>query len=352
MIPQLQTEINAILKKGVVIPAHPLALTAQRTLDERRQRALTSYYIDAGVGGLAVGVHTTQFAIHDPKIGLYEPVLALAMETMTHRENMRGKSLVKIAGVIGETAQAVREAGFAREIGYHAALLNVSALRESSIDELISHCSEVSKIIPLFGFYLNPQIGGRVLDYDFWRRFVEIENVVAIKVAPFNRYQSIDVIRAVADAGRENDIALYTGNDDAIIHDLITPFEFHGKKLRIVGGLLGHWAVWTKRAVEQLEEIHSIMQSESSVPHEMMKRATEVTDANGAFFDARNNFAGCIPGILEVLRRQGIIEGIWCVDANETLSAGQMQEIDRVYRAYPHLNDDEFVKERINEWLK
>lgn len=347
----LSSSIMNQLLKGTVIPAHPLALTVERKLDERRQRALSRYYIDAGVGGLAVGVHTTQFVIHDPKIGLYNPVLELAMETMKEREQSQKKSLIKIAGVIGSIESAAREANLASALGYHAALLNLSALRTATIDELIAHCHEVAKIIPLVGFYLNPQIGGRVLDYEFWRRFVEIENVVAIKVAPFNRYQTIDVVRAVAGTRRENEIALYTGNDDNIVHDLITTFQFGEKKLRIVGGLLGHWAVWTKRAVGQLDEIHRVMITRDRIAHEMMKLAIEVTDANSAFFDAKNNFAGCIPGILEVLRRQGLLEGIWCVDPNERLSSGQMEEIDRVYRAYPHLNDDGFVEEHLEEWM-
>lgn len=345
-------DIRSILHQGLVIPAHPLALNAERRLDERRQRALSRYYLDAGAGGLAVGVHTTQFAIHDEKVGLYKPVLELAMETMRDRELSMGRTFVKIAGVIGGTTQAVKEAELARALGYQVALLNLSGLKFANDEKLMNHCRAVAEIIPLFGFYLNPQIGGRVLDYTFWRSFVEIENVFAIKIAPFNRYQSIDVVRAVADAEREQEVALYTGNDDNIVSDLLTTFHFQEKTLRIVGGLLGHWAVWTKRAVEQLELCHRSMSDGDSIPQELMKLNVEVTDANGALFDARNNFAGCIPGILEALRRQGFLEGIWCVNPDEQLSLGQMEEIDRVERDYPHLMDDVFVEEHIDAWMK
>ena len=346
------TDIRTQLHQGLVIPAHPLALNAERKLDERRQRALSRYYLDAGAGGLAVGVHTTQFAIHDEKVGLYKPVLELAMETMREREQSMGKTFVKIAGVIGATTQAVQEAELARALGYQVALLNLSGLKSASDEELMHHCRAVAEIIPLFGFYLNPQIGGRVLDYTFWRSFVEIENVLAIKIAPFNRYQSIDVVRAVADAGREKDIALYTGNDDNIMNDLLTTFHFEEKTVRIVGGLLGHWAVWTKRAMEQLELCHRSVSDGDSIPKELMKLNVEVTDANGALFDARNNFVGCIPGILEALRRQGFLEGIWCVNPDERLSKGQMEEIDRIERAYPHLRDDAFVRENLDSWMR
>jgi dihydrodipicolinate synthase/N-acetylneuraminate lyase len=336
------SELRKTLQCGLAIPAHPLALTAQRHLDERRQRSLTRYYLAAGVGGLAVGVHTTQFAIRDPKIGLFEPVLALAAEEM----NRAARPLVAIGGVCGATKQAVSEAQTVRELGYHAGLLSLGALRDATEAELLAHCREVAAVIPVVGFYLQPAVGGRALPYSFWRQFAEIENVVAIKIAPFNRYQTFDVVRAVADAGRD-DLALYTGNDDNIVSDLLTPFRVGGKSLRIVGGLLGHWSVWAKRAVELLAECRS-----ATASLEWLQRGVEVTDSNAAFFDAANGFRGCIAGLHEVLRRQGLLEGTWCLDPHEALSAGQTDEIDRVYRAYPHLNDDEFVAAHLDEWLK
>jgi hypothetical protein len=342
-----------VLRQGVVIPASPLALNAQRRWDERRQRALWRYYIAAGAGGIAVGVHTTQFAIRDPKIGLFRPLLELANEEFDRADATRHQPLVRIAGVCGDTPQALYEAELAREMGFHAGLLSLSALKEADDDTLIAHCRQVAEVIPLVGFYLQPAVGGRVLSYRFWRRFAEIENVVAIKIAPFNRYQTLDVVRAIAEAERD-DIALYTGNDDNIVLDLLTPYRFTvGSKQverRIVGGLLGHWAVWTKRAVELLERCHAVAR-EQTIPADLLRLAVEVTDCNAAFFDAANGFRGCIAGIHEVLRRQGLLEGIWCLDPNETLSLGQAEEIDRVYRSYQHLNDDAFVAEHLHEWL-
>ena len=336
------------LSQGLVIPASPLALTAERKLDERRQRALWRYYIAAGSGGLAIGVHTTQFAIRDPKIGLFKPLLELAAEEMD-----RAPGLVRIAGVCGQTPQALAEAEIIRGLEYHAGLLSLAAMNDAGEDELIAHCRAVSEVIPLIGFYLQPAVGGRILPYSFWRRFAEIENVLAIKIAPFNRYQTLDVIRAVADAGRD-DIALYTGNDDNIVLDLLTPYRFKVKgeiiERRIVGGLLGHWSVWTNKAVELLDDCHDIAES-GIIPPEILARAIEVTDCNAAFFDAANGFAGCIAGIHEVLRRQGLLEGIWCLDPDERLSPGQAEEIERAYQAYPHLNDDDFVAEHLDEWL-
>jgi dihydrodipicolinate synthase/N-acetylneuraminate lyase len=343
------------LQQGVVIPAHPLALNAQRKLDERRQRALSRYYIAAGAGGIAVGVHTTQFAIRDPKIGLFEPVLQLAAEEMAQADAVRAEALLRVAGISGRTPQAVREAELARELGYHAGLLSLRDFSTASDDEMIQHCRTIAGVIPIVGFYLQTAVGGRRLGYGFWRRFAEIENAVAIKMAPFNRYQTIDVVRAIAQSGRE-DIALYTGNDDNIVMDLLTPYRFGvgGRTVerRIVGGLLGHWAVWTRKAVELLEECHRIIEQGETVPLEMLRRNIEVTDSNTAFFDAANNFEGVIAGIHEVLRRQGLLEGIWCLDPDETLGPGQMAEIDRVYRAYPHLNDDAFVAAHRDEWLR
>lgn len=339
------------LLEGMVIPAHPLALTAQRTLDERRQRALSRYYLASGAGGLAVGVHTTQFAIHHESLSLYKSVLEIAKEEIERFERNAERRIIRIAGVIGNTAQAITEATLARDIGYDAALLSLAALKHESNELLLEHCKEVGDVLPLFGFYLQPAVGGRVLDYRFWRGFVEIGSVLAIKIAPFNRYQTLDVVRAVADAGREKDIALYTGNDDAIIHDLLSDFTFNGKGIRIMGGLLGQWAVWTKRAVELFEGIERIRREKGDVPREFMQLAPQLTDANAAIFDAANNFAGCIPGIHEVLRRQGLFEGIWCLDEHETLSAGQREQIERVCTLYPHLTDDAFVAEHLDEWM-
>jgi len=349
-------EILDILRQGVAIPAHPLALTAQRKLDERHQRALTRYYAAAGAGGIAVGVHTTQFAIRAPEHGLFRPVLKLASETAQEIEQATGKTLVKVAGICGPTAQAVSEAEFAAATGYDIGLLSLSALKDASDDQLITHCQAVAQVIPLFGFYLQPSVGGRTLSLDFWRRFAGIPNVVAIKIAPFNRYQTLDVVRAVAETGRAGEIALYTGNDDHIVLDLLTRYRLRADgqwvSQRIVGGLLGHWAVWTKKAVELLEETHRISESQAPVPQEMLTRAIEVTDSNAAFFDPSHGYAGCIAGLHEVLRRQGLIQGIWCLDPEECLSPGQAEEIDRVYRAYPHLHDDEFVARHLEEWLR
>ena len=347
--------LRAQLQRGLVIPAMPLALDHRRHLDERRQRALVRYYIDAGAGGLAVGVHTTQFAIREPDIGLFEPVLSLVAAEIDAWSAKHGRDVVKIAGVCGRTAQAHREAAFARHAGYDAALLSLSAFANDDVPAIIGHCRAIAEILPLVGFYLQPAVGGRVLPYAFWREFAEIENVVAIKIAPFNRYQTLDVVRAVCDAGRERDVALYTGNDDNIVIDLLTPFAVETpsgtRHARIVGGLLGHWAVWTQKAVALLDAIHALTDTGAPVPPEWFTRAAQITDSNAAFFDAAHNFAGCIPGIHEVLRRQGLLAGTWCLNPDEALSPGQRAEIDRVYRAYPDLNDDAFVRENIDTWM-
>ncbi len=337
--------LRAHLIAGQVIPAHPLALTAQRTLDERHQRALTRYYLDAGAGGIAVGVHTTQFAIRAPRHGLYRPVLELAMDTV---RSVRAPDdpFVLVAGVIGNTRQAVAEAEVAASLGYRMALLGLGALRDADDNALIQHCRAVADVLPLFGFYLQPAVGGRVLSYRFWREFAEIERVCAIKIAPFNRYQTLDVIRAVADGGRD-DIALYTGNDDSIVVDLLTPFPTPAGVRRIVGGLLGQWAVWTKSAVDLLNRAQT-----GEVNADWLREGAALTDANGAIFDAANNFSGCIAGIHEVLRQQGLLRGTWCLDPAESLSAGQAAEIDRVCARYPELTDDAFVRERLDGWLK
>jgi Dihydrodipicolinate synthetase family len=330
------------LAEGLAIPAHPLALTANRKFDERRQRALTRYYLAAGAGGVAVGVHTTQFAIRDPKVGLYQPVLALAMEEAAKTD------VVKIAGVSGARQQALKEAELACLLGYDAALLSMGGLYELKTDELVQHAKAVANVIPVIGFYLQPSVGGRPLSYEFWREFSKIENVVAIKMAPFNRYQTIDVLRGVIDSGRAKDISLYTGNDDNILVDLLTRWNFGGESLRIAGGLLGHWAVWTSRAVEHLA---LAKRNISAVPTELLTLAQQITDANAAFFDPSHGFAGCIAGIHEVLRRQRLLEGVWCLDQSECLSPGQSEEIDRVSKAYPHLSDDLFVQTHLDKWL-
>jgi hypothetical protein len=350
---KLDLKISQEIARGSVIPAHPLALTAERRLDERRQRALARYYLAAGAGGLAVGVHTTQFAIRDPRVGLFEPVLKLAAEEMDRADLARPGPLVRIGGICGETAQAMREARLLADLGYHAGLLSLSSFADASDAELVSHCRTIAEAIPIMGFYMQASVGGRELSYRFWREFMEIENVVAIKIAPFDRYQTLDVMRAVCESGRS--IPLYTGNDDNIVMDLLTPYAFSigGKQreLRITGGLLGHWAVWTKSAVALFRECRKVACSTEGVPNYLLKKSVEVTDANSAFFDAANHFAGCNAGLLEVLRRQGLLEGIWCLDYNENLSPGQKEEIDRVYAAYPHLNDDEFVRQGLDEWL-
>jgi dihydrodipicolinate synthase/N-acetylneuraminate lyase len=324
----------AALRKGVVIPAHPLALTAERKLDERRQVVLTRYYCDAGAGGVAVGVHTTQFAIRDA--GLYRPVLELAAAAIADRP------LIKVAGICGQTPQAVAEATVAREAGYDLGLLSLAALKDAADAELLAHSCAVAAEIPLFGFYLQPAVGGRILSYDFWRRFCEIEAVAAIKVAPFNRYQTLDVVRAVQASGRAGEIALYTGNDDNIIPDLLIHF---------CGGLLGQWAVWTRRAVELLERIHCCRAAGGPGAAALLAESAALTDANAALFDARNGFAGCIAGIHEILRRQGLLAGRWCLDPAEDLSPDQMAQIDRITAAYPQLNDDDFVRQNLDRWL-
>jgi dihydrodipicolinate synthase/N-acetylneuraminate lyase len=342
------SRLRSSLLDGLVIPAHPLALTAERRLDERRQVALTRYYADAGAGGIAVGVHSTQFAIR--AAGLFEPVLRLAAETATQAEPGVGRRLVKIAGAIGPTRQAVAEAETAQRLGYDAVLLSLGALGDANLSELVAHCRLVGEVLPLVGFYLQPAVGGRPLDESFWRRFLEIEAVVAVKVAPFNRYQTLDVVRALAASGRSSEVALYTGNDDAIALDLLAAFPAE-RPVRFVGGLLGQWGVWTRRAVELLESVKRCRREGGSGALDLLALGQQLTDANAAVFDARNAFQGCIPGIHEVLRRQGLLVGRWCLDPREDLSPGQAEEIDRVARAYPHLADDAFVREGLERWL-
>jgi dihydrodipicolinate synthase/N-acetylneuraminate lyase len=345
------SRLRATLLDGLVIPAHPLALTAERRLDERRQVALTRYYAEAGAGGIAVGVHSTQFAIR--AAGLFEPVLRLAAVTAVEAERRSGRGLVKIAGAIGRTPQAVAEAEAARRLGYDAVLLSLGALREASVPELVAHCRLVGEVLPLVGFYLQPAVGGRPLDEGFWRRFLEIEAVVAVKVAPFDRYRTLDVVRALAASGRAGEVALYTGNDDAIVLDLLADFLGAPEKspVRFVGGLLGQWGVWTRGAVELLGAVKRCRREGGAGALDLLALGQQITDANAAVFDARNGFRGCIPGIHEVLRRQGLLAGRWCLDPHEDLSPGQAEEIDRVLAAYPHLTDDAFVRESLDRWL-
>ena len=339
----------ARFRAGTVIPAHPLALTAARALDETRQRALSRYYIDAGAGGLAVGVHTTQFAIRE--VGLYEPILRLAAETAADRAR---DPLFLIAGVVGRTEQAVAEARVAAGLGYHAVLLSLAAFRGASEDETIDHCRGVGAEMPLVGFYLQPAVGGVPLPYSFWRRFAELDSVVGIKIAPFDRYRTLDVVRGVAEAGAEDRIALYTGNDDNILPDLVTPWRLPrgdtAVELRIVGGLLGHWSVWVRTVVDLLGRAHAAVAADR-IDRDLLALAGQITDCNAVFFDVANDFRGCIAGMHEILRRQGLLDGIRCLDPDETLSPGQADEIDRVCRAYPHLNDDRFVAENLERWL-
>jgi hypothetical protein len=343
-------EVLALLRKGTVIPAHLLALDRNRNLDVRRQRALTRYYVDAGAGGVAVGVHSTQFAIRD--VGLYKPVLRLAAETIS---DWTKRPMVLIAGLAGKTDQARREAEIARQLGYHAGLLSLAAMKGAAEDELVAHCRAVAEIVPLVGFYLQPAVGGIALPARFWRRFAEIENVVAIKMAPFNRYRTLDVVRGVVEARADNRVTLYTGNDDHIVLDLLTPFAVkRGDEtvtVRIKGGLLGHWSVWTRGAVALLERVHAAVAA-GQIDADLLALDSKVTDANSAFFDVANDFHGCIAGCHEVLRREGLLEGIWCLDPQEGLGPGQAEEITRVMAAYAELGDGEFVRQNVERWLE
>jgi dihydrodipicolinate synthase/N-acetylneuraminate lyase len=350
------SELRRALLGGAVIPAHPLALTAERRLDERRQVALTRYYCDAGAGGIAVGVHTTQFAIRDPGIDLLPRVLELAIRTVRNWPAAGAPHPIMVAGVCGPTGQAVREAELAAGLGYDAALLSLAALRDADNETVLTHCRRIAEAIPLVGFYLQPAVGGRVLDRAFWRAFFDIERVIAVKVAPFDRYRTLDVVAALAASGRR-DVALYTGNDDAIVADLLTPFPAAPGEppMHFSGGLLGQWAVWTRRAVELLAECRAAAAGEARSADDLLRllaSGAELTDVNAALFDASHQFAGCIPGIHEVLRRQGLLAGRWCLDPHEELSPGQMEAIDRALARYPHLSDDDFVRERLDGWLR
>ncbi|WP_263409432.1 dihydrodipicolinate synthase family protein [Terriglobus tenax] len=333
------------LSQGAVIPAHPLALTVERKLDERHQRALARYYRAAGADGVAVGVHSTQFEIREKQYGLYQPVLELAADTL------KGSDLIMVAGVCGKTDQALAEAKIASDLGYNAALLSLAAMGDAPVDEILAHVRAIGAVMPIIGFYLQPAVGGRIFPYEFWCRFAEIESVIAIKIAPFHRYATQDVLRGVIASGRSEEITLYTGNDDHIVLDLLSPFQYGGKTVRMKGGLLGHWAVWTERAAALHREIKDVVAQGGAIDDQWLIRNGEVTDMNAAIFDVANHFHGCIAGIHEVLRRQGLMQGRWCLNPKEELSPGQMEEIDRVIAAYPHLVDDGFVKQNLDSWL-
>ena len=348
-IANIDSEVLAKFRKGCVIPAQPLALDADRKFAPRYQRALCRYYMDAGVGGIAVGVHSTQFEIRKKEIGLFEPVLKQTAGFIDEWSETTGRKILKVGGICGKTEQALYEAEFEAACNYDAGLLSLSAFAGESVDAMLEHCAEIAKVIPVIGFYLQPSVGGRILPYEFWREFAKIDNVLAIKIAPFNRYCTLDVVRAVAESGR--DITLYTRNDDNIAIDLLTEYRFGDRAIRIKGGLLGHWCCWTKKAVELLDEVHALIESGKDIPAELLTRNVQITDSNAAFFDPAHGFAGCIPGIHEVLHRQGLLPGIWCLNPDEVLSAGQSEEITRVHDSYPHLHDDGFVAANLDKWL-
>ena len=344
----IDPQVLKTVRQGCVIPAQPLALDENRRFMPEYQRALCRYYIDSGVGGIAVGVHSTQFAIRNPEIGLFEPVLSQTSEFIDQWCDKRGKKILKVAGICGKTDQARYEAEFAVKNNYDAGLLSMAAFANDSVEAMLEHARSIAQIMPVIGFYLQPSVGGRILPYEFWKEFARIDNILAIKMAPFNRYQTFDVVRAVAES--DNDITLYTGNDDNILIDLLTPYNINGKVMRIKGGLLGHWCCWTRKAVELLDEVHALGDAET-IPMELLTRNAAITDCNAAFFDPAHSFAGCIPGIHEVLRRQGLLKGVWCLDPEEVLLPGQAEEISRVHDAYPALHDDEFTAAHLAEWL-
>jgi hypothetical protein len=347
------SDILTRFKAGQVIPAHPLALTSDFKIDEVHQRALARYYLACGVGGIAVGVHTTQFKIHDPEIGLYKPVLETAMYVV--REKHRDIKPIMIAGICGKTDQAIKEAELAKSLGYHFGMVSPTAFKNEPEDSLVEHHRRISEIIPIMGFYLQPAGGGRFLSETYWQNLVEIPNLVGIKVSAFNRYQTLDVLRALAESGRAEEVALYTGNDDNIVLDLLTRFQFkkdNGKTqtLSFVGGLLGHWSCWTKKAVELLEKIKTI-KNQPTVPQEMITLASQVTEANEALFDPVHQFAGANPGVLYALKQAGLVRGVYCLDDHEKLAPDQPEKIDHIRRDYLHLTDEEFVRQNLSDWL-
>lgn len=342
-----------ILKAGTVIPATPLALDENRNFDEYSQRLLMKYYLNCGVGGIATAVHSTQFEIRDPEVNLFEPILKLVSDEITDYENKTGKVIVKVAGVCGKAEQAVKEAELAKKYGYDAVLLSPGGLNALSEEELIERTKAVASVMPVIGFYLQTAVGGRQFSFNYWQQICEIPNVVAIKAAPFNRYMSLDVARAAALSSRSDEITLYTGNDDNIVIDLLTTYKFDidGKHYEkgFEGGLLGHWSVWTKRAVE-LFELCKQEKKKSGISAEMLSLANAVTDTNAVLFDGANKFAGCIPGLHYVLKKQGLMKSLNCINPDEKLSPGQVEEFERIYSMYPHLFDDDFVKENIDAW--
>tara|TARA_Y100000588_G_scaffold86253_1_gene91688 strand:+ start:16494 stop:17573 length:1080 start_codon:yes stop_codon:yes gene_type:complete len=353
--PMPDDEVIALLREGIVIPAHPLALDAERKLDERRQRALTRYYLDAGAGGVAVAVHTTQFAIREPQHDLLRPVLELAADTVAQRQEELSRRIVKVAGVCGQTEQALGEAELARELGYDLGLLNLSAYPNADDDTLLAHAKRVAEVIPVFGFYLQPDIGGRLLSQSFFREFAAIPNLIAVKMAAFDRDLTQEAIHGIEESGRGDDVLLYTGNDNFIVEDLtegyLVPTNQGEALRRMAGGLLGHWAVWTKAAVDMLEEIKAARSFDSFKPTRFSRLAAEVTEMNHYLFDFDHGFRGCVPGVHEILRRQGLLEGTWCLDPEEVLSEGQADALTRVAHAHPHLTDDAFVAEHLDRWL-
>ena len=349
-ISDIDSGVLKAFRRGVVIPAQPLALDSNRKFSPKHQRALCRYYMDAGVGGIAVGVHSTQFEIRKKEIGLFEPVLKQTSGFIDEWSGRTGRKILKVGGVCGRTEQALYEAEFEAANGYDAGLVSLSAFAGGTVVEMLEHCRQVAKVIPIIGFYLQPSVGGRILPFEFWKEFMKIDNVLAVKIAPFNRYCTLDVVRALAESGRD-DITLYTGNDDNIIIDLLTEYKVSGRKIRIRGGLLGHWCCWTKKAVELLEKVHEVTESGGKIPTELLTLAAQITDSNAAFFDPQHSFAGCIPGIHEVLHRQGLLPGIWCLNPAEVLSPGQAEEINRVHDAYPYLHDDDFVRTHLDKWL-
>ena len=342
-----------ILKLGTVIPATPLALDENRRFDEYSQRLLMKYYLNCGVGGIATAVHSTQFEIRDPEVNLFEPILKLVSDEIDAFENKTGRVIVKVAGVCGKTEQAVKEATLAKKYGYDAVLLSPGGLNSLSEDELVKRTKAVAEVMPVIGFYLQTAVGGRHFSFEYWQKICEIPNVVAIKAAPFNRYMSLDIARAAALSTRSDEITLYTGNDDNIVIDLLTTYRFdvNGKRYEkgFEGGLLGHWSVWTKRAVELFERCKN-EKTNGTISSEMLTLANAVTDSNAVLFDGANAFAGCIPGLHYVLKKQGLMKSLNCINPNEVLSPGQDTEIERIYAMYPNLVDDDFVKENIESW--
>lgn len=353
-MPTLPPHLVEHLRDGTAIPAMPLAQDESGAFDPAYQKALVRYYVDAGTGGLAVGVHSTQFNIRDPEVNLYEAVLAMASDAIDEWINP-DRPYLKIAGIVGRTDQALNEARVASKHGYHAGLLSLSAFKDASVSDMIDHARAIANVLPLMGFYLQPAVGGRILPESFWKEFAAIENVVAVKISPFNRYQTLDVIRGIALSGRADEIALYTGNDDNIVADLLTPFKIQTpdgmRTLRITGGLLGHWAVWTQASVRLFSEIKSHLQTGSSSTSDLLAKGVHVTEMNGILFDVTNNFHGCLPGIHEVLRRQGLRRTNRCIDPDETLSPGQSAALERISQQYPDLVDDEFVAANLERWL-